>query len=78
MKMKHFAASVVALAVSAGAAQAAGTLVAVGDEWALSSTAYTGGYQAGTENFVQAITNTFGGSNYLVLTGNTTWIRRVS
>jgi hypothetical protein len=56
------------LALSAGAQ--AGTLVASGDEWTLSNYAYDGAYAAGTSAFVQDLTTTFGGSNYLLLTGN--------
>ena len=63
-----FTAAVLAAALSTTAN--AGTLVASGDEWTLSNNAYQGQYQAGTEAFAQALIGKFGGSNYLVLTGN--------
>lgn len=63
-----FTAAGLALALSTTAN--AGTLVASGDEWTLSNNAYQGQYQAGTEAFAQALIGKFGGSNYLVLTGN--------
>lgn len=58
----------VALTVTAGAAQADGTLVVAGDEWLVTNTAYTGIYQAGTTAYVNNIAATFGGTNYLLLT----------
>lgn len=60
----------IAMAVSAGGAQAAGTLVTAGDEWLLTNTAYTAPYVTGTTAFVNNIAATFGGSNYLLLTGD--------
>ena len=65
-------ASTVALAfsISSGSAHAAGTLIAAGDEWLLTENAYTASYVGGTTAFVNNIAATFGGSNYLVLTGN--------
>lgn len=59
-----------ALAVGAATAASAGVLVASGDEWTLSDYAYDAAYQAGTTAFVQDLATTFGGSNYLLLTGN--------
>jgi hypothetical protein len=59
-----------ALALSCATAADAGTLVASGDEWQLSNFAYDAPYAAGTQGFVAALANTFGGSNYLFLTGN--------
>ncbi|MEQ1549350.1 MAG: PEPxxWA-CTERM sorting domain-containing protein, partial [Chakrabartia sp.] len=47
-----------------------GTVVASGDEWLLTNTAYTGVYTGGTTAFVNSITSTFGGTNYLLLTGD--------
>lgn len=49
----------------------AGVLVASGDEWQLSTAAYQGDYASGTQGFVKSLANTFGGANYLFLTGNT-------
>ncbi|WP_293357591.1 PEPxxWA-CTERM sorting domain-containing protein [Phenylobacterium sp.] len=54
-----------------GAPASAGVLVASGDEWQLSTAAYQGEYAAGTQGFVKSLANTFGGTNYLFLTGNT-------
>jgi len=51
-------------------ASAAGVLVASGDEWQLSTAAYQGAYAAGTQGFVKSLADTFGGTNYLFLTGN--------
>lgn len=48
----------------------AGVLVASGDEWTLSNHAFATPYQAGTMAFVRDLATTFGGSNYLLLTGN--------
>ena len=62
------AAATCSLAVVAPAA--AGVLVASGDEWQLSSAAYQGAYAAGTQGFVKSLASTFGGANYLFLTGN--------
>lgn len=47
-----------------------GTLIAAGDEWLLTQTAYTGIYETGTRAFVNSIAATFGGSRYLLLTGD--------
>ncbi|RAK61929.1 PEPxxWA-CTERM sorting domain-containing protein [Phenylobacterium kunshanense] len=58
------------LAVGAATAASAGVLVASGDEWTLSDYAYGATYQTGTTAFVQDLATTFGGSNYLLLTGN--------
>lgn len=58
------------LALGAASAASAGVLVASGDEWTLSDFAYGAPYQAGTTAFVQNLATTFGGSNYLLLTGN--------
>ena len=51
-------------------AASAGTLVASGDEWQLSSYAFQNDYAAGTESFVKSLAATFGGSKYLFLSGN--------
>ncbi|WP_337188394.1 PEPxxWA-CTERM sorting domain-containing protein [Phenylobacterium sp.] len=61
-----------AIGLGGGFASAAnaGVLVASGDEWTLSDYAYDDTYKAGTEAFVQDLVTTFGGSNYLLLTGN--------
>ncbi|MBX3483423.1 PEPxxWA-CTERM sorting domain-containing protein [Phenylobacterium sp.] len=59
-----------ALTLSVVSAANAGVLVASGDEWTLSDYAYGAPYQAGTQAFVQDLASTFGGSNYLLLTGN--------
>lgn len=59
-----------ALAVGTASAANAGVLVASGDEWTLSNYAYGAPYQGGTTAFVQDLATTFGGSNYLLLTGN--------
>ncbi len=48
----------------------AGVLVASGDEWTLSNHAFAAPYQAGTTAFVKDLATTFGGANYLLLTGN--------
>lgn len=48
----------------------AGVLVASGDEWTLSNHAFAAPYQAGTTAFVKDLAATFGGANYLLLTGN--------
>lgn len=62
---------VAALAVSfASPAFAGETLVVSGDEWQISNSAYDAPYAAGTIQFVNAMATTFGGSNYLFLTGN--------
>ena len=58
------------LLLGTAAHAAAGVLVASGDEWQLSSAAFAGDYAAGTNGFVAALAATFGGSNYLFLTGN--------
>jgi hypothetical protein len=60
----------VAAAASLASASFAGTLVASGDEWQLSNHAYEAPYAAGTMQFVNSLAATFGGSNYLLLTGN--------
>jgi PEP-CTERM motif len=60
--------SIGAMAPSANAAQ--GVVVAAGDEWLLTNTAYTGIYTGGTTAFVNSIAATFGGTNYLLLTGD--------
>lgn len=59
-------AATVLTAVSASAT----TLVASGDEWQLSSEAYQGTHAASTQALVRDIVSTFGGTNYLVLTGD--------
>lgn len=59
-----------ALAMGAAEVGHAGVLVASGDEWTLSDFAYGAPYQPGTVAFVQDIATTFGGTNYLLLTGN--------
>lgn len=56
--------------MGAASAAYAGVLVASGDEWTLSDHAYGAPYQGGTTAFVQDLATTFGGSNYLLLTGN--------
>ena len=59
------------VASQAGGTQAdAGVLVASGDEWTLSNHAFTAPYETGTMAFVQDLATTFGGANYLLLTGN--------
>lgn len=58
------------LALGAASTAGAGVLVASGDEWTLSDYAYGAPYQAGTTAFVQDLATTFGGSSYLLLTGN--------
>lgn len=75
MKTQHYLAGAVALAMTlcTGAAQAAGTLIVAGDEWLLTDSAYGATYETGTRAYVNNIAATFGaGTNYLVLTGNTT------
>ena len=57
-------------AASLSSATLAGTLVASGDEWQLSNVAYEAEYIAGTTAFVNSLASTFGGTNYLLLTGN--------
>lgn len=57
-------------ALSAPSYAASGTVVAAGDEWLLTNTAYTGIYTGGTTAFVNSIASTFGGTNYLLLTGD--------
>lgn len=58
------------LSLTAPATSHAGVLVASGDEWLLSNHAYGAPYQAGTVAFVNDLAATFGGSKYLLLTGN--------
>lgn len=65
-----FAAVAGAFSIAGAAPAAAGVLVASGDEWQLSSAAYEGAYAAGTQGFVKSLADTFGGANYLFLTGN--------
>ncbi|MGQ5701514.1 PEPxxWA-CTERM sorting domain-containing protein [Sandaracinobacteroides sp. A072] len=60
----------VAVGGSLASAAFAGTLVASGDEWQLSNYAYDAPYIAGTTQFVNSLAATFGGSDYLFLTGN--------
>jgi hypothetical protein len=48
----------------------AGVLVASGDEWTLSNYAFAAPYQVGASALVRDLTTTFGGANYLLLTGN--------
>lgn len=69
MRMYLRGAAVVAL-MTAGVPATAGTLVVSGDEWQLSNSAYGAQYAAGTTQFVDSLAYTFGGSNYLFLTGN--------
>ncbi|WP_235890484.1 PEPxxWA-CTERM sorting domain-containing protein [Sandaracinobacter neustonicus] len=59
-----------AMAASLSSIAAAGTLVVSGDEWQLSDSAYDPDYVAGTTAFVNSLATTFGGTNYLLLTGN--------
>ncbi len=65
-----FTATLTLAAIATPALAAPGTLVASGDEWLLTNTAYTGIYTGGTTAFVNNIATTFGGSNYLFLTGD--------
>lgn len=69
MRISKFLLSLCAGALGASVANA-GTLVASGDEWQLSDNAYGAQYVMGTQGFVTALANTFGGNNYLFLTGN--------
>lgn len=64
-----FAAAAGALTIAGAAPACAGVLVASGDEWQLSLGAYA--YSPGTPGFVKSLADTFGGTNYLFLTGNT-------
>lgn len=75
--MKNFKIAILAAAIAvtnvAPAAAASGTVVAAGDEWLLTNAAYTGfggAYASGTSAFVNSIATTFGGTNYLLLTGD--------
>lgn len=58
-----------ALGFAASAANA-NTLVVSGDEWQLSNYAYDAPYMTGTQGFVASLAATFGGTNYLLLSGN--------
>lgn len=58
-----------ALGLAASAASA-NTLVVSGDEWQLSNFAYDAPYTTGTQGFVASLAATFGGTNYLLLSGN--------
>jgi hypothetical protein len=60
-----------AAASIASTAFATQTLVVSGDEWQMSDLAYGPDYASGTTQFVNAMVATFGGSHYLLLTGNT-------
>ena len=57
-------------ALAGTSAANAGVVVAAGDEWTLSDYAYQAPYVSGTTAYVQDIVATFGGSSYLLLTGN--------
>lgn len=73
MRMFRSALCALAFAVTSASIPAfavPGTVVAAGDEWLLTNAAYTGIYTGGTTAFVNSITNTFGGTNYLLLTGD--------
>lgn len=63
------AAAMVAAASLSSAANA-GTLVVSGDEWQLSNSAYDPYYLAGTTAFANSLADVFGGTTYLLLTGN--------
>lgn len=64
------AASCLALFAAAPFSAQASVLVAAGDEWMLSNYGYQAAYVSGTEHYVADIATTFGGTNYLLLTGN--------
>lgn len=68
--LKHVPAVCAAALFSSAAMSAPGTLVASGDEWQLSNYAYSAPYKAATMSFVADMAATFGGTQYLVLTGN--------
>lgn len=56
--------------LAGGSIAEANTLVVSGDEWQLSNFAYDAPYTVGTQGFVASLAATFGGTDYLLLTGN--------
>jgi len=71
MKGKFLGLAIGALALGTPNMVNAGVLVASGDEWTLSDYAYDTPYQPATTALVQDLSKTFGGTNYLLLVGNT-------
>ncbi len=68
-----------ALTLASSVAFAApGVLIASGDEWQLSDYGYEPFYLAGTTAFANSIAATFGGSNYLMLTGHSSYVTQAN
>jgi hypothetical protein len=72
--MKRLIFSLAVLAATSVSTQAiAGALIVSGDEWQLTNNAYAID-NTNTSTLAAAIAGEFGGSNYLLLTGNATWV----